>query len=354
MPTGEPGLVVLFGSGETAPTSGKVHEYVAQHLPTSPQIAILETPAGFEPNSPQVAGKIETYLARRLQNYQPQIEVLPARKKGTSHSPDDPDIVRPILRANWLFLGPGSPTYAARQLRGSLALEMIAARHRLGAALMLASSATLAFSAYTMPVYEIYKVGQDLHWQDGVNFFAPFGLPLVVIPHWNNTDGGDELDTSRCYLGRNRFSRLVDMLPPDQTIVGLDEHTALVIDKAAASCQVMGNGRAVILRNGQRTEYETGATFHPEQLGKWRIPENGTGIRPDVWEEALATHKAIQAEQNKAPTPSAAVIALAEERSAARAAKAWDQADELRDKIAALGWQVKDTADGPELEPLEG
>ncbi len=45
------------------------------------------------------------------------------------------------------------------------------------------------------------------------------------------------------------------------------------------------------------------------------------------------------------------VVALAEERAQARAAKDWAASDRLRDAIAALGWTVTDTADGPRLEP---
>jgi cysteinyl-tRNA synthetase len=46
------------------------------------------------------------------------------------------------------------------------------------------------------------------------------------------------------------------------------------------------------------------------------------------------------------------VAALVEERLAARAAKDWKKSDELRDAIAALGWQVKDTKDGAKLTKL--
>ena len=113
----EPGLIVLLGSGETLPSSGKTHEFVAQRLPKSPRIVVLETPAGFEPNSDAVAGKIKDFLARRLQNYKPVIDVLPARRRGTPFSPDNPDIVAPILKADEILLGPGSPTYGARQLQ---------------------------------------------------------------------------------------------------------------------------------------------------------------------------------------------------------------------------------------------
>ena len=40
------------------------------------------------------------------------------------------------------------------------------------------------------------------------------------------------------------------------------------------------------------------------------------------------------------------VDALAEQRAAARSARDFAEADRLRDEIAALGWVVKDTADG--------
>lgn len=46
----------------------------------------------------------------------------------------------------------------------------------------------------------------------------------------------------------------------------------------------------------------------------------------------------------------AEVMALAEERKAARANKEWQRSDELRAKITALGYAVKDTKDGYELK----
>jgi cysteinyl-tRNA synthetase len=47
----------------------------------------------------------------------------------------------------------------------------------------------------------------------------------------------------------------------------------------------------------------------------------------------------------------AEVVALAERRRAARAARDFAEADRLRDEIAAAGWAVRDTADGFELTP---
>ena len=43
----QPGPVVLFGSGETSHGGGKIFERVAQRLPDSPHIALLETRPEF-------------------------------------------------------------------------------------------------------------------------------------------------------------------------------------------------------------------------------------------------------------------------------------------------------------------
>ena len=49
---------------------------------------------------------------------------------------------------------------------------------------------------------------------------------------------------------------------------------------------------------------------------------------------------------------SAEVIALLEARTTARAEKDWLESDRIRDALAALGWTVKDTPEGPKLRKL--
>lgn len=347
----QPGLVVLFGSGETSASGRKVHDWLLSRLTPPIQMAVLETPAGFEPNSDWVAGQVADFVRHRLQNYSPQVTVVPARRRGTPFSPDDPAIVAPLLPVNSIFLGPGSPTYAVRQLQNSLTWHILQARHRLGTAIILASAATLAVSTYTIPIYEIYKVGEELHWRTGLDFFGPFGLSLVFVPHWNNTDGGQVLDTSRCYMGRARFEQLLALLPGPATIVGLDEHTALVIDLAGGICRVIGRSGITLLKNGQEQRFEHGQTLRLTELGPFRLPEPSTGLPAEVWQQV------IQADQSPPPIPSppeppAEVVAMVKERQLARANRDWSAADTLRQKIAALGWQVLDTPTGPQLEPV--
>lgn len=343
------GLVALFGSGETSASGRKVFEWVLRRVVQKPRVAILETPAGFELNSAHVAGRIGEFLQARLQNYRPLVTVVPARRRGTPFSPDDPALARSVLDAEVVFLGPGSPTYAVRQLSDSVVWHCAVARHRLGAALVLASAAAIAVSQYVLPVYEIYKAGLDPHWQTGLNFFAPFGLRLVFIPHWNNRDGGAELDTSRCFMGQERFDLLRAALPAEVTVVGIDEHTALVMDLTAGKGRVIGKGGVAIQRGEAQETIMNGRVFSLSQLGQLRIPDPQAGIPPDVWSEALAA-------QTGQPTggaePPAAVQALLAQRQLAREQRDWVQSDALRTQIEASGWQIRDTPTGPQLLPM--
>jgi hypothetical protein len=346
----QPGLITLFGSGETSPKGGQVFEWLAHRLTIPLRIGVLETPAGFELNSPLVAGRVADFLRKRLQNYQPTITVIPARKKGTPFSPDNPEIVRSLLDVEMIFLGPGSPTYAVRQLRDSLAWAALQARHRMGGTVVMASAATIASGALALPVYEIYKVGEDLHWKEGLNFFAPYGLSLVFVPHWNNAEGGQELDTRYCFMGEPRFELLLAMLPATMTVVGLDEQTALILDPQQRICRVMGRGRVHLIQGGKEREFPHGSNFSIQELGPFRQPMPENGIPSVVWQQALAH---AQMDENQ-PTPRIIpdqVLAYVKERQQARERKDWSLADKLREEIEALGWRVVDTPEGPRIKP---
>jgi len=354
-----PGPVVLFGSGETSPAGKKIFDHAfeqinaAGRLSGPPNVALLETPAGFELNSSQVIQRVADFLQVRLQNYRPMTTVVPARRKESAYSPDDPDITQPLLKADLIFMGPGSPTYAVRQLQDSLAWQRMRASHRQGATLVLASAATVAVSAYCLPVYEIYKVGEDLHWKMGLDIFAPFGLSLVFIPHWNNQDGGEELDTSRCFMGRSRFEQLLEMLPRGNTVIGIDEKSALVFDFRAGQAHVLGFGGVTVIQgssNSSRTGkvYHRGQSFDLGEIGDFRLPQGVVDITPEIWHETLVARS--EAGNPVIAEPPAAVHDLVAQRESARQRKDWQQADEFRAEIQKLGWNIKDTPIGPVLE----
>jgi hypothetical protein len=342
-----PGSIVLFGSGEIAPSAQPTYDYVFRQQGSPVRFSILETPAGFEPNSDRVAGRIAEFVTQHLRNHAPQVSVVPARRRGTPFSPDDPEVVAPLLRSDVIFLGPGSPTYAIRQLRASLAWEALLARHQLGGALILASAATIAVGAYALPVYEIYKAGHELHWHDGLNLLGAYGLRLVFVPHWNNREGGADLDTSHCFMGKARFRRLAKKLPAGPTLVGIDEHTSLIIDWESKKCLVMGVGSVTIVPGSDEGSFRAGEVFSLSELGAYWPPRPGEGISPIVWQSAMASAREIQ----ESPRPSPEVLALVRERENARAHRDWVRADALRARVVALGWQINDTPGGSELHP---
>ncbi len=343
------GPIALLGSGETSLSGGRIFESLAQNLPSPLRIVILETPAGFELNSSQVAGRVAEFLATRLQNYNPRLDLLPARKRGTPFSPDDINLLTPLLCANLIFMGPGSPTYAVRQLRGSLAWDILRARHRMGAALVFASAATIAVGAWTLPVYEIYKVGEDVHTLPGLDLFADFGLSLSFIPHWNNTDGGAEVDTSRCFFGMERFDEWCALLPSGHTTLGVDEHTGLIFEFALGQCRVSGVSSVTLLRECNPKIYPANASFPLNELGEYHPPASPEeGIPALVWKTIMDATSSGQANEE---IP-AGVLKLAEARRRARLRKDWAAADELRQQIESLGWRVDDTPDGLKFAPL--
>ena len=345
----EHGLVALFGSGETSANGRKVYDWVMSRMSPPIRTAVLETPAGFQPNSALVAGKVAEFIRERMANYRPQVEVIAARQRGTPFSPDNPEVVAPLFAANLIFLGPGSPTYTVRQLQDSLAWQAVVARHRLGASLVLASAATVAAGTYALPVYEIFKAGADLHWQAGLDLFGLYGLSVVFVPHWDNAEGGADLDTRRCFMGLERFTRLLAMLPATVTVVGIDEHTALVVDLHAGTLRVLGRGCITLVLRGSEQRCTGGDAFALAELGDYHLPEPGAGLPAEIWSRAHG----VQEEAPLPRTPPPELLALVQEREAARARRDWAAADSLRQRMAALGWQVGDTPQGPRLDPTE-
>ncbi len=338
------GQIAFLGSGETSLAGGRIFESLAKRINEPLRIALLETPAGFELNSSQVVGKVGEFMKTRLQNYKPVVDVVPARKKNSAFSPDDAEIVKPLLYANMIFMGPGSPTYAIRNLQGTLTWDVIRARHRLGATLIFASAATISIGAHALPVYEIYKVGQDVHAVDGLNLFGDFGLHVSFIPHWNNAEGGADLDTSRCFIGMDRFAEWCDLVPVENQTIGLDEHTGLIVDFESGQCEVSGVSSVSIVRECDPEMYPSGSKFNLSELGEVKIPSPlEKDIPAHAWDMVV---NVLSLEEDKPPDE---VIAFAEQRLAARANKNWAESDRLRDAIAALGWTVQDSKEGYEL-----
>jgi hypothetical protein len=92
-----------------------------------------------------------------------------------------------------------------------------------------------------------------------------FGFNLVVVPHWNNAEGGTH-DTRFCYMGEPRFRKLESLLPDEVLVFGLDEHTACLIDLETEEAVIRGIGRATLRRDGAERSFEKGERFPVDVL----------------------------------------------------------------------------------------
>ena len=253
MTTNLPRVLTIMGSGETAPTMVKVHRELVSRL--DPQRAVLlDTPYGFQENAPELASRAVEYFHTSVNT-----EITPA---GLTRFDDaDPMQVQHGLNlvsdANYVFAGPGSPTYALRQWRGTSIPELLHTKMRNGGIVTFASAAALTIGCKTVPVYEIYKCGEEPYWLDGLNLLGDLGIPAAVIPHYNNAEGGHH-DTRFCYLGERRLVMLESELASHEYVLGIDEHTGLVIDFDAGSAAVVGNGTVTLRVDGSSRIFSTG------------------------------------------------------------------------------------------------
>ncbi|MEJ2520234.1 MAG: hypothetical protein P8Y91_07825, partial [Desulfuromonadales bacterium] len=197
------GTVVLMGSGELTATMVEVHKEQLARFGTAPRAVFLDTPAGFQLNVDQISRRAVEYF--RLHVRQPLI--VASFKSNEGLTPYEAEKAFHRLReADYILIGPGSPTYAVRQLRPTPVPDILVRRIQDGGCLVAASAAALTVGRMTLPVYEIYKVGHDLHWVEGMNILGPLGFDLVVVPHWNNAEGGTH-DTRFCFMGKPRFDK---------------------------------------------------------------------------------------------------------------------------------------------------
>ena len=373
------GRVIIMGSGELAPGLVATHRGGIE-ASAAREVVILDTPYGFQENASQLTTKLVDFFDTSL-NIGSRVAELRDRNASAV---DRERFVAAIIKARYVFSGPGSPSYALDIWReagvgGALRSVVLA-----GGTVTFASAASLTLGRHAIPVYEIYKVGEPPRWLDGLDLMTDLGLPCVVVPHWNNTEGGNH-DTSRCYIGERRLSLLERQL--DVGIIGVDEHTAAVFDFAAGRCEVVGHG-TVTLRGESEQVVDSGSSLNLDQVAKIlgvptpapvviaSPPEErstfadaisaGDGdriLQLLLEQETLAVHdegvrrrfrsmlvEIVDIARAGLRDPRAVIGAyvdlLLDLRERARSSGDYETADEVRDGLAKLGIEVRDSIDG--------
>lgn len=237
-------ILAIMGSGETAPTMVTTHQRLFARLPDRASAVLVDTPYGFQENADEISERTIDYFSRNVGR-----AMAPAGLRDMGATATDDAAMARLLAADYVFAGPGSPTYALDRWRGSAFADAVAGKLRTGGIVVFASAAAVGLGRCAVPVYEIYKVGSPPHWVDGLDLMAIAGIDAAVIPHFDNAEGGTH-DTRFCYLGARRLERMERALDPGMFVIGVDEHTALLIDLVAATVAVEGRGAVTIRRDG--------------------------------------------------------------------------------------------------------
>jgi len=257
-----PRILTIMGSGETTPTMARAHRAILDRLGERPVPAVLlDTPYGFQENAADISERALEYFRTTVGAPLSVASFLSADVDALTR---ETAFIR-IREARYVFAGPGSPTYTLRVWAGTQIPQLLAAKLDNGGAVTMASAAALTLGAYTIPVYEIYKVGEAPHWFPGLDLLTPLGLPVAVVPHYDNAEGGNH-DTRFCYLGERRLRVLEAELPPDVFILGVDGHTALILDLDARSATVTGLGTVTVRKDGRSTVFPAGSELEIADL----------------------------------------------------------------------------------------
>ena len=201
-----------------------------------------------------------------------------------------------------------------------------------------------------MPVYEIYKVGLEPYWEKGLKILEIFNLNCTIIPHFNNKEGGTH-DTSYSYVGKRRMQTLLEN--EFTNIIGIDEHTALLIDGEDNSFEVEGIGKVTIINHKEEKAFEKGEVYNLDELKKLlplskdnvlsnKKSETKLDDISDLNEQIAKLKLQIKNEKNYSEIFNTLVEDLISLRNQLRDNKKFEESDNIRNLLEKLNIVIED------------
>ena len=262
----ELGKIAILGSGETSPNLVSVHRELLDDEASS-NCFMIDSPFGFQENADQLVEKIQDFYKTSLNI---EIQLASFRKIEELNSKSFFKTIQLLESASFIFAGPGSPSYASKLWSDNQIQSILLNHLSEGKNALFASAAATTLGENTLPVYEIYKVGKDPFWEKGLNILNAYDLSCSVVPHFNNKEGGNH-DTSYSYVGKNRIEKLLQQ--SYSNILGIDEHTALIISGKESLFQVKGLGKLTVINKKGVHEFDNGTAENLSILQDLLQPE---------------------------------------------------------------------------------
>lgn len=235
-----PGMVALVGSGEYLDVMNDVDTFLlATRGETSKaRVALLPTASGLEPNGPSSWNELGLRHFKGL-----GINDVRATQIIDRASAADPQQLALLKAVDLYYFSGGNPQYSIETMQGSPAWEIIKAAYEQGAVLAGCSAGAMMLSAQTISIRQMMTGGN-------INFVKALGIVpnVIVFPHFDRMTG---------FIDQQRFLQLLQTIPPEFTVVGIDEKTALVRletnEHTGSLWRTLGQKSVSIYAHGQQT-----------------------------------------------------------------------------------------------------
>ena len=246
-----PGALALVGSGEYLPQMDETDRFLLDTLggPAAARVVVIPTASALELGMPERWNNMGVAHFRALGA---QVSPIMLLTRDDAH---DEKVLADLRGADLYYFSGGNPEHVIETLRDTPAWQIISAGYAAGAVLAGCSAGAMMLGGYTLSVRAVMR-GQPPRWLTGLGI-AP---GIVVMPHF---------DRVADFAGEEMFRAILAAAPPDTTLVGVDEDTALIHVPGAAEqrWRVMGRQTVSVFdRQGGRAIYRVGDTVALEPL----------------------------------------------------------------------------------------
>ena len=335
-----PKIITLFGSGETSPHMAKSYRDIfSSHDAKLKNNYLLDTPFGFQENHSNLSLKIIDYFSSKLSLHLNNLNFSDSNSVNNFE-----EFKAKLINADFIFSGPGSPSYAMNLWEKHEIKKPLESSLEAGCIIAFASAAALTLGTYVIPIYEIYKVGENKNLLPGLNLLNFLNKETIVVPHFNNQEGGDH-DTSHCFIGEKRFNKLLESHFRDSSkellTIGIEEHTALIFDLNKSIINVKGNGSVFIKSINGNIEIKNGESINIRDINSSFIPSE------------VINHVENTANSSPKQTIELEIDSLVNLRSQARTNKNWELSDQIRDLLSQNNISISDEGGGTKWKILD-
>lgn len=236
----------FLGAGEFEPWSEVVDRWVLERADGDGTVLILPTAS-----APEGDDVFEDWARKGLEHYGSlgvPAEVLPLKSREDA---EREDLAERIRHASAVYFSGGNPYHLASVLRGSAFCRVMLDRLEDGLGFVGCSAGVACLTETT------YDTSGDLLsdevWKPGLSYVRR----LLFAPHWDTVE--------QWFPGAQAF--IVSSLGPGQTLVAIDEQTAMVGD--GHHWDVLGRAGVHMFRDGAWVDHPAGDAFElPLELSR--------------------------------------------------------------------------------------